>query len=92
MKEAVSIAKLAKERIVVIAGEFNILGSDELLKEMEEKLKQGVPEEIYVYNPIPQGKRITKLHSLGAKIFLTKENPKDHYFVADDNILARIAI
>jgi sugar-specific transcriptional regulator TrmB len=66
----VDLVKSAKKKIVVIAGEFNTLESLELVDSLIEKLKQGVSEDIYIYDPKPQRKNLDKLLSHGATAHL----------------------
>jgi hypothetical protein len=83
----VNLVESAKKKIVVIAGEFNTLESPELVDSLIEKLKQGVLEDIYIYDPKPQRKNLDKLLSHGATAYLTRRYPDCHYFTVDNKYL-----
>lgn len=87
IKWQVDLVESAKKKIVVIAGEFNTLESLELVDSLIEKLKQGVSEDIYIYDPKPQRKNLDKLLSHGATAHLTKRYPDCHYFTVDNKDL-----
>lgn len=82
------LAKSAKKEIVSVAGEFLTLKSSKLVDTLIEKLKQGISVTIYIYDPKPERKKIDKLLSYGAKVFLTQNYSKYHYFVVDNKSLS----
>lgn len=84
----VELLKSAEKEIWIIAGEFYVIENKELMDSLIEKLMQGISVNIYIHDPKPERKKIDNLISHGAKVFLTKDNSRHHYFAVDHKSLS----